>query len=126
MTRFPTCDSVGRHTAHILDQRRDELDYWLTEHLRLAGLYWGLTACFILKHPHTLPRSDVIDFALSCMCEDGGFGAAPGHDSHVLYTCYGVQVLAILDAFDELEARVPQGTSKIGKCESFPWGDPSS
>ena len=52
------------------------------------------------------------------MHENGGFGAAPGHDAHMLYTVSGVQLLAILDAFDDLDARVKDGRQKIGKCMS--------
>ena len=92
------------------------MEYWLTEHLRLNGLYWGLTAVHLLGHPDALPRNEVLDFVLSCMHENGGFGAAPGHDAHMLYTISGVQILATLDAFDELEERVKGGRQKIGHC----------
>lgn len=107
---------VDKHVNYIqsLDTRKDELEYWLTEHLRLNGLYWGLTAVHLLGHPDALPRNEVLDFVLSCMHENGGFGAAPGHDAHMLYTVSGVQILAILDAFDELEERVKGGRQKIG------------
>jgi prenyltransferase beta subunit len=97
-------------------QRKDELEYWLTEHLRLNGLYWGLTALHLLGHPDALPRQGILDFVFSCLHENGGMGAAPGHDAHMLYTVSGVQILATLDAFDELEARVPGGRQKIAKC----------
>ncbi|KAK8168315.1 type-2 protein geranylgeranyltransferase subunit beta [Phyllosticta citrichinensis] len=108
---------ADKHVAYIqsLDTRKDELEYWLTEHLRLNGLYWGLTALHLLGAPDALPRSEVIDFVLSCMVESGGFGAAPGHDAHMLYTVSAVQILATLDAFEDVEARVPGGREKIGK-----------
>ncbi|KAF2206074.1 type II protein geranylgeranyltransferase beta subunit [Delitschia confertaspora ATCC 74209] len=108
---------MDKHVSYIqsLDRRKDEREYWLTEHLRLSGLYWGLTALHLLGHPDALPRSQVIEFVLSCLHENGGFGAAPGHDSHMLYTVSGVQILATLDAFDELEARVQGGRLKIGQ-----------
>ena len=105
------------HVKYIqsLDTRKDELDYWLTEHLRLNGLYWGLTALHLLGRPDALPRQEVIDFVLSCQHENGGFGAAPGHDAHMLSTVSAVQILAMTDAFDELEAR-GKGKSDVGKC----------
>jgi geranylgeranyl transferase type-2 subunit beta len=96
-------------------QRKDELEYWLTEHLRVNGLYWGLTALHLLGHPDALPRNEVVEFVLSCLHDSGGFGAAPGHDAHMLYTVSSVQILATLDAFDELEARVPGGRLKVGQ-----------
>lgn len=105
------------HVEYIrsLDTKKDELDYWLTEHLRLNGVYWGLVALHLLKHPDALPRQETIDFVLSCQHENGGFGAAPGHDAHMLSTVSAVQILAMVDAFDELDAR-GQGKKKVGEC----------
>ncbi|KAF2090817.1 rab geranylgeranyl transferase [Saccharata proteae CBS 121410] len=107
---------IDKHVKYIqsLDTRKDELEYWLTEHLRLNGLYWGLTALHLLGHPEALPRNDVLDFVISCLHDNGGFGAAPGHDAHMLYTVSGVQIITMLDGFDELERRVPGGKEKIG------------
>ncbi|POR32652.1 Putative geranylgeranyl transferase type-2 subunit beta [Tolypocladium paradoxum] len=104
------------HVKYIqsLDTRRDELDYWLTEHLRLNGVYWGLTGLHLLGRPDALPRKETIDFVLSCQHENGGFGAAPGHDAHMLSTVSAVQILAMIDAFDELETR-GTGKAKVGK-----------
>ena len=89
----------------------------MTEHLRLNGVYWGLTALHLLGHPEALPRQETIDFVLSCQNEDGGFGAAPGHDSHMLYTVSAVQILVIVDAIDELDRRKPGAKAGIGTCE---------
>jgi geranylgeranyl transferase type-2 subunit beta len=110
---------IDKHVNYIqaLDTRKDEYEYWLTEHLRLNGLYWGLTAIHLLGQPDALPRSEVLDFVWSCLHESGGFGAAPSHDAHMLYTVSAVQILATLDAFDDLEKRVPGGKMKIGQCQ---------
>ncbi|RHZ67938.1 Rab geranylgeranyltransferase subunit beta BET2 [Aspergillus thermomutatus] len=107
---------VHKHVEYIknLDSRRDELEYWLTEHLRLNGVYWGLTALHLLGFPEALPREETIDFVLSCQRENGGFGAAPGHDAHMLYTVSAVQILVTLDAVDELEKRGLGGKQKVG------------
>lgn len=108
---------TSAHVRYIqsLDTRKDEYEYWLTEHLRLNGLYWGLTALHLLGRPDALPRDKTIDFVLSCQHENGGFGAAPGHDAHMLSTVSAVQILALIDAFDELEAR-GKGKAQVGKC----------
>ncbi|KAF1984600.1 geranylgerany transferase type II beta subunit [Aulographum hederae CBS 113979] len=108
---------VEQHVQYVrsLDTRKDEYEYWLTEHLRLNGLYWGLTAVHLLGQPDALPRREVIDFVFSCVHENGGFGAAPGHDTHMLYTVSAVQIIATLDAFDELEERVDGGRKTVGK-----------
>lgn len=106
------------HVKYIqsLDTRKDEYDYWLTEHLRLNGLYWGLTSLHLLGEPGALPKDGVVDFVLSCQHPNGGFGAAPGHDAHMLSTVSAVQILAMLDALDDLESR-GKGKTVVGKCE---------
>ncbi|KAI4199798.1 MAG: hypothetical protein LQ346_002521 [Caloplaca aetnensis] len=108
---------VEKHVEYIksLDKRKDELEYWLTEHLRLNGVYWGLTALHLLKHPDALPREDTIEFVLSCQHPSGGFGAAPGHDAHILYTVSAVQILVTIDALDELDKRGKGGREEVGR-----------
>jgi hypothetical protein len=99
----------------MIPQRKDQLEYWYTEHLRMNGVYWGLTALFLMKRGDALPKSEVIDWVLSCQHKNGGFGAAPGHDPHMLSTVSAVQILALLDAFDELDKRA-FGKEKVGEC----------
>ncbi|OTA06819.1 geranylgeranyltransferase beta subunit [Trichoderma parareesei] len=108
--------ATDAHVKYVLslDTKTDELDYWMTEHLRLNGAYWGLCALHFLRHPEALPRKDTIDFVLSCQHDSGGFGAAPGHDAHMLSTVSAVQILAMVDGFDELEAR-GKGKAAVGK-----------
>jgi geranylgeranyl transferase type-2 subunit beta len=119
---------VAKHVEYIvsLDKRSDEYEYWLTEHLRLNGVYWGLTALHILGHPDALPRDGLVEFTMKCWdSESGGFGAAPGHDAHMLYTCSAVQILAMADALSVLDDPVSSDSkqtkrSKIGDCEYPP------
>jgi geranylgeranyl transferase type-2 subunit beta len=107
-------------TLANISQRKDELEYWLTEHLRLNGLYWGLNSLHLLGRPDALPRNETIDFVLSCQTDSGGFGAAPGHDAHLSYTVSAVQVLAMVDGFGELEKRGREGgTMAVGRCKPF-------
>ncbi|KAI4146005.1 MAG: hypothetical protein LQ341_002208 [Variospora aurantia] len=107
---------VEKHVQYIqnLDKRKDELEYWLTEHLRLNGIYWGLTALHLLRAPDALPRQETIAFVLSCQHEHGGFGAAPGHDAHMLYTVSAVQILVMVDALDDLDSYGRQGRNGVG------------
>ncbi len=100
-------------------QRKDELDYWLTEHLRLNGVYWGLTALHLLGRPDGLPRDKTLQFVFACQNSDGGFGAAPGHDSHMLYTVSAVQILATVDGLEDLEKREKGGKHRIAKCKTL-------
>lgn len=113
--------ATSAHVKYIqsLDTHKDDYNYWLTEHLRLNGLYWGLTALHLLGHPEALPRAETIDFVLSCQHDSGGFGAAPGHDAHMLSTVSAIQILVMIDALDDLESR-GKGKMQVGKCK-FSW-----
>ena len=84
--------------------------------MRLNGVYWGLTALHLLRRPDALPRDETIDFVLSCQHENGGFGAAPGHDAHLLYTVSAVQILVMVDGIGNLERRGKSGKERVGKC----------
>lgn len=110
--------AVEAHVRYIqsLDSKKDELDYWLTEHLRLNGVYWGLTALHLLGRPEALPRQETIDFVLSCQHDNGGFGAAPGHDAHMLSTVSAVQILTMVDAIDVLDEAPGRGKLQVGQC----------
>ena len=55
---------------------------------------------------------------LSCQHESGGFGAAAGHDPHMLYTVSAVQILVMIDAVDELIRQNRGGKEKVARCES--------
>ena len=127
--RPATCGihSVSRQRMHLQGttscaltlislQHEDDLDYWYLEHLRVSGIYWGLTSLLLLGHPDALPRKDLIQFVLSCMRPSGGFGAAPGHDAHMLYTVSSVQILAMLDAWEEMEQHKSGCRQIIGQC----------
>lgn len=93
------------------------MDYWLTEHLRLNGVYWGLTALHLLGRPDALPPDMTLQFVLACQNVDGGFGAAPGHDSHMLYTVSAVQILATIRAQSQLDRERKGWREKIATCE---------
>lgn len=51
---------------------------------------------------------------LQCQGENGGFGAAPGHDPHLLSTVSAVQVLVMCEGLGELEARGKNGGGALG------------
>ncbi|WVR06204.1 hypothetical protein IAU60_003234 [Kwoniella sp. DSM 27419] len=96
---------VPLHLAYIknLDQKKD-LAYHLTSHLRLNGIYWGLTASHIMGHPETLDRGGVIEYVMACWDdEEGAFGPHPGHDGHVLATLSAIQIMLMENAMDRID-----------------------
>jgi geranylgeranyl transferase type-2 subunit beta len=54
------------------DEQKKDLAYHLTEHLRVNGVYWGLTALCIMGHKDALPREEMIDYVLSCWDDEAG------------------------------------------------------
>lgn len=93
-----------KHINYIksLDTKQDDLQYWFTEHLRMNGTYWGLTALCFLDAKDTFNKEDVIKFVLSCFNDDGGFGSFKDHDSHLLSTLSALQILSIYDSLSIL------------------------
>lgn len=94
-----------KHVSFIQDQESNKgLEYWLSEHLRLNGLYWGVTALMVMNAPpDALDAAKVVEFTLSCWDDtNGGFGAFPQHDAHLLSTLSGLQVLSMYDALSQL------------------------
>ncbi|BEJ13839.1 hypothetical protein CspHIS471_0310130 [Cutaneotrichosporon sp. HIS471] len=97
---------VPLHVKYIqqLDEKKD-LAYHLTEHLRLNGVYWGLTALCIMGHKDALPRDAMIDYVMKCWDDSAGaFGAHPGHDAHIHATLSALQVLIMQDALERVDA----------------------
>ena len=75
----------------------------MTEHLRVNGIYWGLTGVEVLGRLESMDRQQTIDFVKSCLKPGGGFGGNVQHDPHLLYTLSAVQILSALDAMDVIE-----------------------
>ncbi|CAD6565878.1 MAG: hypothetical protein CYPHOPRED_000081 [Cyphobasidiales sp. Tagirdzhanova-0007] len=97
---------VDLHVKYIqtLDKKRDELAYYLTEHLRMNGIYWGLTALALMDHQDALDRQEMIDWVMSCWVEDiGAFAPHPGHDPHLHPTLSAVQILLMQDSVHLLD-----------------------
>lgn len=43
----------------------------MSEHLRLNGVYWGLSALCLLGHQDALDRTEIIKYVKSCQTEEG-------------------------------------------------------
>ncbi|KAI9206317.1 terpenoid cyclases/protein prenyltransferase alpha-alpha toroid [Polychytrium aggregatum] len=102
-----------------LDNKKDSLEYHLTSHLKLNGVYWGLTALDLLGRLDVFEKEDVITFILACQHSNGGFSGNVGHDPHLLYTLSAVQILATLDSLDRIDsARVVDFVKNLQDPES--------
>jgi len=85
----------------------------MTEHLRVSGLYWALTAMEVLNALGDMSNDKVLSFVISCQQPDGGFGGNVHHDSHLLYTLSALQILAQYGALDRVD------TEKAASCTLY-------
>jgi len=95
------------HKKYLLSleaEKPERFEYWVTEHLRLSGIYWGFVAMLLITPINEMDTVKATEFALSCLKEEGGFGGNKTQDPHLLYTCSGVQVLAMCGALDRVDA----------------------
>lgn len=53
-------------------QKRQDLAYYFTEHLRMNGIYWGLTTLALMGRQDALPKQEMLDWVMSCWREDVG------------------------------------------------------
>lgn len=119
--------------APLRSQNRDELSYYYTEHLRMNGVYWGLTALALMNRQDALPREEMIKWVMSCYVDQagpyelslptwenllnivalftGGFAPHPNHDPNVHATLSAVQILAMQDSLETLDR------DRIVECE---------
>jgi prenyltransferase beta subunit len=47
---------------------------------------------------------EIVRWVLECRRPGGGFGGSPRHDPHLLYTTSAVQILALYDRLDAVDA----------------------
>lgn len=84
---------------------KDAIEYVLTDHLRLSGMYWGLTSLDLLGKLDVVNADEIIEFVQKCWVpEVGGYAPCVYHDAHVLYTLSAVQILALFDRMDLVDA----------------------
>ncbi|XP_073046649.1 geranylgeranyl transferase type-2 subunit beta 1-like isoform X1 [Primulina eburnea] len=116
-----------------VEKKKDSFESVVMEHLRLNGAYWGLAALDIMGKLDAVDQDEVVSWIRQCQDESGhkeglqnqapilkvststqaiqhvelpygGFGGNIGHDPHILYTLSAIQVLALFDKIDVLDA----------------------
>ena len=80
--------AVDKHAAFIRDyeKEQDPFEAVVTEHLKLNGIYWGLTGMFLLGREDEMGRGGILAFVAACQRESGGFGGNVEHDAHICST----------------------------------------
>ncbi|RYH32073.1 hypothetical protein EON65_01275 [archaeon] len=96
-----------KHITYVRQVSSDteSFEYLVSQHLRMSGVYWGLTAMYLLGVNLKEEPSSVgmVDWILTCFdAESGGFGGNTNHDAHILYTLSAIQILALYDEMQVL------------------------
>jgi len=97
------------HYLQHLDDDKESLDYMMTEHLRMGGVYWGVSAMALLGklEGEDRRRDELVAWILKCQDPQnpGGFGPNVGHDADITATHYSLLVLAIYDSLDKVDVK---------------------
>ncbi|XP_076066435.1 geranylgeranyl transferase type-2 subunit beta isoform X2 [Oratosquilla oratoria] len=95
-----------KHAEYIVgySKKKNDFEYTMTEHFRMSGIYWGITAIDLLGQLDSMDSGEIIAFIKSCQdTTSGGVAPSLNHDPHILYTLSAVQILTILDSLDTLD-----------------------
>ena len=114
---------IEKHVEYIKNtlKSRDIL-YYLTEQDRLATIYWALNSLRILNDPYFDElKNSILDYVISCLKEDGGFGPNPSYSSSILSTFNALQVFFILGIpyFDQKTVDYILKLQNVGGSFSF-------
>lgn len=103
--------SSFHHQKHVDYIRKvsadtESFEYLVSQHLRMSGVYWGLTALALLGVDLHLESvsSSILEWIFSCFDEaSGGFAGNTGHDPHILYTLSALQILALYGKLGDVQ-----------------------
>lgn len=66
---------MALHNGCAVQQATSSFAYYATEHFRMSGVYWGLTALYLLDRLELLDKAAIVDRVLSCQHASGGCAA---------------------------------------------------
>lgn len=92
------------HPPALPLQSTDSFEFFATEHFRMSGVYWGLTALHLLGALGAMEQEEVVAWLLRCQKPGSGFGGSERNDAHLLYTLSALQILALYDRLDLVDA----------------------
>ena len=99
---------LEKHVEYIrkISADTDSFEALVTQHLRMSGVYWGLTSLVLLgvDLKKEAFSDGMMEWIFSCYDPDtGGFGGNTDHDSHLLYTLSALQILALYGEIDRVD-----------------------
>ena len=113
----------SKHIEYIMKMSKDHssFEYEISQHFRMSGIYWGLTAMSILGRDlaEEMDTAEIVKWVFQCQDEvSGGFGGSVGHDAHLLYTLSALQILALTKQMHQLEDGVDKIAVFIGSLQN--------
>ena len=119
--------------AHIKKASSDKnsFEYVVTAHLRMSGMYWGLTTFCLLGRDleEEMGSEALCNWVMTCYHEEcGGFGGGTNHDAHMLYTLSALQILALCGELervdrDKVAAYIKSMQRDDGSFQGDIWGE---
>lgn len=120
-----------KHVSYVkkISTDKESFEFVVTQHLRMSGVYWGLTALSLLgiDIDKELNGPEIVEWVSSCQDKELGgyiygfalfifvsifrsrYGGCTGHDPHMLYTLSAIQIMILFDKLEILDK------VKIGK-----------
>jgi geranylgeranyl transferase type-2 subunit beta len=86
-----------------LAAKTSTFEHVATEHLRMSGIYWGLSAMALMGKQAEMETEKIVEWVMLCQHPNGSFGGNVGHDPHILYTLSAVQILAMCGRLDKID-----------------------
>ena len=93
---------------------KDAIGFYTNEYLRMAALYWGISALNVLGKIDAHNKEETIKLILACWHENGGFGGSIGHDANMTSTHYAILILLQFNRVDLINIQVFFSTTGVG------------
>jgi len=78
--------------------RSRDILYYITEQDRMSTLYWSINSLKMLKDPtFQIIKPQAIQFVLSCLKDNGGFGPTKEYSENIVSTFNALQILFLYD-----------------------------
>ncbi|KAL0049986.1 hypothetical protein WJX82_002124 [Trebouxia sp. C0006] len=132
---------VEKHAAYIkkVADAKDTLEAHVTEHFRLSGVYWGLTALYLMGKLDIVDGAAIVEWVLKCQHSSGGFGgnqiasyvqslqqadgSFTGDESGEIDTRFSYVALNCCSLLNRMDAiNVPEAVKFLVTCRNFDGG----
>ncbi|XP_059286631.1 geranylgeranyl transferase type-2 subunit beta 1-like isoform X3 [Lycium ferocissimum] len=122
---------VEKHVKYILavEKRKDDFESVVMEHLRLNGVYWGLTTLDILGKLDAVDQDEVISWVMQCQHkddiaglqnEDGSFSGDMWGEVDTRFSYIAICSLALMRQLDKID--VGNAVKYIVSCKNVDGG----